>query len=156
MTKKFGYTLIEILVALSIVSTIFVIGYLSFREFARRQALLAAGRQIHSALRLAQEQALAGNKPSGCSILVGYAFTAINASTYEVTGVCSNASFLVKTQDLPEGIVFEPLPSPNPVVFKILGQGTNIVSGSRTNFVLLQEATNNQSTVSVNWTGEIK
>lgn len=156
MTKKFGYTLIEILVVLSIVSTIFVIGYLSFREFARRQALAGAARGVHADLRLAQEQALAGQKPEGCTILVGYAFTVLDASTYEVTGVCSNSSFLIKTRDLPVGIVFEPIPVPNPVVFKILGQGTNIVSGSRTNFILLQEATGNQNTISVNWTGEIK
>ena len=156
MTKKFGYTLIEILVALSISATIFVIGYVAFREFARRQALLGAGRNLHADLRLAQGQALAGQKPDGCTVLVGYAFTVLNVSTYEVTGVCSNSSFSIKTRDMPAGIVFEPLPTPNPIIFKILGEGTNIIAGSRANFVLLQEATGNQSTVSVNWTGEIK
>ena len=34
-----AYTLIEILVALTIVGLIFGIGYVNFRDFARRQAL---------------------------------------------------------------------------------------------------------------------
>ncbi len=151
-----AYTLIEVLVALSIISTIFVVGYIAFREFARRQALLGAVRGVHADLRLAQEQAFAGNKPVGCNTLSGYAFTALDSSTYKVEAVCSNNSFLIKTRTLSSGIIFQPMPAVNPVIFKILGQGTNIVSGSRINLILLQEATGNQSILSINWTGEIK
>jgi len=153
---KKGYTLLEILVSLSIIGIIFVVGYAGFRDFARRQALQAGARSVQGDLRLAQEQALAGKKPSGCNTLSSFSFEVVDTASYEVSAVCNNGSYLVKEGQLSEGIVFDPLPSPNPVLFKVIGQGTNIGVGSSANFTLLQEATGTTNTISVNWTGEIK
>ena len=46
MGKVVGYTLIEILVTLSIVGIIFAAGYANFREYARRQAVVSGARQV--------------------------------------------------------------------------------------------------------------
>ncbi len=153
---KKGYTLLEVLISLSIISIIFVVGYAGFREFARRQALQAAARDVRGDLRLAQEQAFAGKKPSGCNTLSGFSFEIVDTLSYEVGAVCDNGSYLVREKELPEGIVFEPIPSPNPVLFKVLGLGTNIAADGSVDFILLQEATSNINTISVSWTGEIK
>jgi len=153
---KKGYTLLEVLISISIISIIFVIGYAGFREFARRQALQAAVRNVRGDLRLAQEQAFAGKKPDGCNTLSGFSFEIVEAAFYEISAVCNNGNYLVKEEELPEGVIFEPIPSTNPVLFKVLGLGTNIAAGGRADITFLQEATSNTNTIAVNWTGEIK
>lgn len=150
-----GYTLLEILVALSITAIVFVVGVAGFRAFSRRQALIAAARSIHGDLRLAQEQALAGKKPSGCVTLTGYSFTT-SSDSYEVRAVCTDGNYLIKSQEVPEGVSLSPLPAVNPIVFKVLGQGTNIPSGSDAVITILQTATNDTRTVTISWTGEVR
>ena len=67
--KKSGFTLIEILVSMTIIGFLFSFGYASFRDFSRRQALAGVVKQVQGDLRLAQQKALSGEKPSGCTTL---------------------------------------------------------------------------------------
>ena len=88
MAKKYaGYTLIEILVSLPIVGLIFGIGYVNFRDFSRRQALAGVARMVKGDLRLAQEQALAGKKPTHAfcnpsNQLDGFNFRVVSSQSY--------------------------------------------------------------------------
>lgn len=154
-----GYTLIEVLVGLVIVTLIFSFGYVGFREFARRQTIISAVRSVKGELRLAQEQALAGKKPDhvNCNSpnrLQGYYFRVTSTTTYKIEALCTGG-----TVDIKEETITSPLtisaPSPNPILFKVLGQGTNIPSGDATITITLP-ATSQATDITVGSTGEIQ
>lgn len=131
-----GYTLIELLIALTIVGVLFALGYANFRDFTRRQALLDTSKKVQSDLRVAQQMALSGNVPNdtACTInnnLNGYFFNVISANRYEIRASCSGGAVgsVVKDVTLPANITIStPFPVPNPILFKVLGNGTNIGS----------------------------
>lgn len=153
-----GYTLIETLVALTIVGLIFGIGYVNFRDFARREALSGTARNVAGDLRLAQEQASAGKKPTAgaCNspnLLNGYDFRVIGASSYQLEANCSGGNVVTKTGTLPSDISMS-TPSPNPITFKILGQGTNLSADAT--ITLTQSGTSNTKQIVVTLGGEIK
>jgi len=152
---KSGYTLIEILVGITIIALIFGFGYVSFREFSRRQALAGAVKEIKGDLRLAQALALSGGKPAGCSgFLKGFGFRVESTSSYKIEASCMNI-VEDKTVNLPTGISIS-TPSPNPVLFKVLGQGTNIPSGGSAVITLTQAGTGSTLVVTITDGGEIK
>lgn len=159
MTKK-GYTLIELLVTLSIVGLLFGFSYSSFRDFSRRQALSGSSKKIQGDLRLAQQQSLSGKKPSGVkcdspSLLQSFSFNVYSSNAYKIEANCSGGDILVKDVLLPTGIQIQ-APSINPIKFKVLGQGTNIAVGTSVDITVSQTGTNNQSIVTVSSAGEIK
>ena len=149
-----AYTLIEILVSLTIVSLIFGVGYVSFREFSRRQALAGTARSLRGDLRLAQGQALAGKKPIGCTVLDGFRFSAVSESAYSIVAGCSNGDFSIGKDSVsfPDGVTMNPVPGN--ILFKVLGQGTDLGSDVEVN--LAQEATGNAIKVTITIGGEIK
>ncbi|KKU04148.1 MAG: type II secretory pathway protein LspH [Candidatus Woesebacteria bacterium GW2011_GWC2_47_16] len=153
-----AYTLIEILVALTIIGLIFGIGYVNFRDFARRQALSGTARSVMGDLRLAQEQALAGNKPASVfcdppNRLNGYNMRVNSASTYQIEAACSGGNVVSKSVTMPANISIS-TPSPNPILFKILGEGTNLSADAT--ITLTQAGTSNTRGITVTQGGEIK
>jgi prepilin-type N-terminal cleavage/methylation domain-containing protein len=150
-----GFTLIELLVVISVMVLIFGLGYANFRGFRRRQMVESAARQIRGDLRLAQEQALAGAKPAtDCPTLNGYNFyPRLAERRYEIVPNCEGGfPAPIKSVELPEDIAINinsrcyAMPSSVPwflcwwigcppiscelILFKVLGQGTNIPVGS--------------------------
>jgi prepilin-type N-terminal cleavage/methylation domain-containing protein len=147
-----GYTLIEILVGLTIIGLLFTFGYASFREYSRRQALAGAARKVKADLRSAQGLALSGKKPeSNCPILDGYRFN-ISGSSYSIKAVCGGSDKSIEKDfiPLPNGITSS---SAN-ILFKILGQGTNITG--QITITLTQAGTNPPQTVTVDSGGKIE
>lgn len=158
--KVSGYTLIEILVGLTIVGLLFGFGFVSFRDFSRRQALGGAAKIIQGDLRLAQQQALSGKKPNDAKCnspnsLNAFSFQVNSVSQYTINADCTGGLVQVKTTNLAGGIMLS-TPSPNPVKFKVLGQGTNIPGGSSVALTLTQAGTANIFTVTISSSGEIK
>ncbi|MFC1625463.1 Tfp pilus assembly protein FimT/FimU [Patescibacteria group bacterium] len=155
-----GYTLIEILISLTIISILFGIGYVSFRDFSRRQAIQGASKNIIGDLRLTQELALSGEKPSSLNCetshsLNGYYFrVSVDGNSYSIEAFCTGGVVEKKTVNLAEGLSFSTT-SPNPILFKVLGEGTNI-NGSYATITLNQENTENTVIVTVGKEGEIK
>ena len=153
-----GYTLIEILVGLTIVGLIFGFGYANFRDFARRQSLVSATRKVKADLRLAQEQALAGKKPNdpACNpegALEGYDFYLESATSYKIQAKCAGSLVDIKTvDDLPVGISLSA--SVNRIPFKVLGMGTNLATDAT--ITITHSVTGSSSTVTVTTFGEIK
>lgn len=83
--RKKGFTLVEILVAIGIMSLIIGIGGISYRDYSNRQQVTSAAREIRSALRLAQTRAFSGEKPSGCNgNLLSYSFRTDNQNPIAV------------------------------------------------------------------------
>jgi prepilin-type N-terminal cleavage/methylation domain-containing protein len=156
--SKNGYTLIEVLVGLTIITLIFTFGYAGFREFARRQLVTSAIRSLKGELRLAQEQAFAGKKPDNANCnspntLRGYYFRVTSSTTYQIEALCSGGVVSVKEVEITSPLNIS-TPSPNPILFKILGEGTNIDT-SATITISLPE-TSQSTDVVISQTGEIQ
>lgn len=158
-----GYTLIEILVALSIAGILFTSGFASFRDFSRRQLLAGSLRSLKGDLRLAQGYAFIGKKPPGgnCddpSLLDGYRFFVFSSTRYIIRAYCSppGGQIDVKVVDLPSDVtIANAPPNPiNPITFKSLGEGTNL--SVDTIIRLTQTSTGKTADVIVTQGGEIK
>lgn len=159
-----GYTLIEILVAITIVGILFGFGYVSYRDFGRRQALAGVTKQVQGDLRLAQQMALSGQKPddpkcNAPNTLNGYYFRTYIAgpsTTYVIGANCTGGNpEVTKYVELPVGITLTYSPSV-PVLFKALGRGTSITSGSSTVITLTQESTAATATITIDSGGSIQ
>ena len=149
-----GYTLVELLVSVTIIGLVFGVGYVAFRSFSQRQILDGAARDLRGQLRLAQEQALAGKKTVDCTgTLTGYQLNITSGVSYDLEVYCTNGSFPVKSVDLPTGLSLQTDSPVNPILFKVLGEGTNLpvssINITITGFGLTQS-------VVVNKTGNIE
>lgn len=155
--NELGYTLIEILVGVSIISLIFSFGYISYRDFARRQSLLGNARSLKADLRLAQEQALSGKKPSSvaCSgegTLIGYDFYLDSATSYVIQANCTGGLVDDKTVETSSEISLTAVP--NRFTFKVIGKGTSLSDSAI--ITLTQNVTENTQVIVVSPEGEIK
>lgn len=155
-----GYTLIEILVGLTIIGLLFGVGYANFRGFSRRQAVLAAVKIMQGDLRLAQEMALAGQKPADAkcdspNTLNGYNLNIVSASEYKIEANCTGGIVTVKDVILSSDLSVS-TPVPNPITFNVLGNGTNIPSGQNSSIDIAQTGTGNKSTLTLTSGGQIQ
>jgi prepilin-type N-terminal cleavage/methylation domain-containing protein len=151
-----GYTLIEILVGVSIIGLIFSFGYVSYRDFARRQALLGTARGIKGDLRLAQEQALSGKKPAsvacaGEGSLNGYDFYTDSATSYLIQANCAGGLVDDKAVEINSEISLVAIP--DRFTFKVIGKGTSL-TGAAT-ITLTQNVTGNTQIITVSPEGKI-
>lgn len=134
-----GFTLVELLVSISVVAILSGIGLAAFSSFNRRQIVASATRQLLSDLRLAQSKADSNEKPLYCKTneldLLGYEFFIKKEVSphwcYTITPVCADLSSplpSIKTVDIPEVISLACITCPNPndnvqIFFKTLRQG---------------------------------
>lgn len=151
-----AFTFVELLVSVTIVGILFAIGYVNFREFSRRQSVESVARKIRSDIRIAQSRALSGDKPAGCDTLIGYNFRVTSIAAYALEGVCGNGNTTTKTIDLTGSGINIGTPSPNPILFKAVAQGTNIPAGQTASIVVTLTQANYSITVSVTGGGEIQ
>jgi prepilin-type N-terminal cleavage/methylation domain-containing protein len=154
-----GYTLIEILVSITILSLIFVMGYAGFREFSRRQLLASSVRSLTGDLRLAQSKAAAGEKPDkfncrGTNRLQGYLFEILSSTEYRLSAKCTSGNEEVKAKTIPTDLTIEA--SIQPILFKVLGEGTNLEEGTSSLITISEAAIGKSQTVTVTAGGEIK
>ncbi|MBI2590672.1 MAG: prepilin-type N-terminal cleavage/methylation domain-containing protein [Candidatus Blackburnbacteria bacterium] len=145
-----GFTLIEILVGLTIMAVLFGVGYASYREFARRQTLNTAFDRIKNGLSLAQQLALVGDKPSGCQRLNGYKVD-FTSGSFTVSADCTNEDYEIRRVSLPGGITFSGASS---ILYKVLAQGTDIPSNL--DVVFTQSATGKTLNAEITTQGVLK
>jgi type II secretory pathway pseudopilin PulG len=89
-----GFTLIELIVTITIMMLLLGSGIVSYLRFNDRQAVLAAGEELSSLLRVAQTRARVGDRPSGCYQLQAYHVRAVfGSSTVNLVAVCENGTF---------------------------------------------------------------
>lgn len=163
MKFKKAYTLIEVLVVMAIMSILFSVGYVNFQDFQRRKVVTGFTDQVRGDLRLAQSYADSGQKTdsgncNSSKTLNYYDIDIYSATRYRIEANCVGASTAtVKDVTLPTGVTFaSPFPSPNPLRFKILGQGTDIPSGSTWTLLISQTGTTNTGSITVNSAGKIQ
>lgn len=153
--RTFGYTLVEILIVISIIGLFTGAGIVEYRSYSRRQALTSATRSLVADIRLAQEYALSGKRPTGCTPdidLIGYYFK-ITAANYTVSAACTAlpANYpVVKTVLTPSGITYTPAGN---FTFKVLGAG--LLTGANYSITVKQPSTNTTQTVTVTHDGQI-
>ncbi len=124
---KPAFTLVEILVAMTILAIIAGVGIAGFRLAAQRQSVDAAQGHLVGVLSQAQSNASAGveNSSCGATSLSGWRVT-FTANTYTIEALCGATTFSSKTYTLATAITITTLPVPNPILFKTLRSGTNI------------------------------
>lgn len=150
-----GYTLIEILITLTILAIVFTVGYAGFRQFSLRQQMVGISKSVVSDLRLIQQKSSSGEKPSGstCTSLNGYAFVYVSTTSYELRADCSNnANITFKAVTLPTGITLGV--TTNRTLFRVLGKGTNLSSSNTLS--LTQAVSGNTATVVIGTGGDIR
>lgn len=154
--KSSAYTLIEILIVISIVALVLGFGFAGFREYSQRQVLFAVARSVKSDLRSLQQKALAGEKTfcQSAEILGGYQFEALSTE-YKMFVLCSGTLREISIKSLADS-GFTITATVNPILFKVLGQGTNIPSGTSSVITLAQTAISKSITISVSAEGSIQ
>lgn len=126
-----GFTLIEVLVIISILTVVVGGAVANYWRLNERKLVEGAAKQAEQALRDAQKQASAGVKPDlWCTdpeTLVSYVITmgggGIGDDVYQIEAVCSDAvawpNEVARTDSLPEGTRYRSLKT---VTFAVLGQ----------------------------------
>lgn len=153
MKSNSAYTLIELLIAMTIVTIVFTIGLASFRDFSRRQALSGILKSVIADLRSAQQFALTGQKPSGCITLSGYTFKMTGQYSYELFANCTPTDISIKQVNLTSNQI-KIFTSPDLVKFKVLGQGTDL--SAPLTITLTHDITSTTGQINVGIGGDIK
>ncbi len=143
--RALGYSLLELLVVISIMGIVFAGGFASYREYQRRQDVQSVARMIRGDLRLAQEYALAGKKPTDpgnpclTNTLEGYYFWRDSSQKYSIRALCGTIDYTIKTVDFQEqfiNVYISAFAPSNKLLFKILGRGTNCLTPMCINSVI--------------------
>lgn len=152
---KKGYTLLELIISVTIIVVVFTIGLANYQSFARRQTLVGATAKIRTDLRLVQELALAARKPEGgvCDSLEGVKIRNTSPTMYEVTAVCKSGEYDVgMPHDLTDKYRGIRVSNFN-ILFKILGQGVD--TDTDINIVVTNELTSETRQITITKGGEI-
>lgn len=137
-----GFTFIEIMVTTAIAIFLFTGVISAYNTFTETSRLRQAALNIKSDLRIAQNKAIAGEKPLNlkdlgltCDQLLGYQLSFSNIfqpdgsyrGRYTVQAKCNpdQPQASVTTTDLPSGISFGPAAVPGPILFQVLTQGVD-------------------------------
>jgi prepilin-type N-terminal cleavage/methylation domain-containing protein len=123
--KKSAFTLVELLVVISVIGVISSLGFAAYTQFSRSQIVTQAIEKIISDLHLAQSLALNNQKPEECGVnlLDGYSFEINDSTSYTISAVCGSSSFEVKKVTLPLTVAIGP--SGWKATFKVLRQGVS-------------------------------
>lgn len=108
-----GFTLVELLIVVSILVMVFGLTIASFNSFNRRQRLLQTALNFKSGLRFAQTRAISAEKPaSNCTTFVGIHVT-FTVSGYSIQHACTPEGDvgIIEETILPQGITFGSLPT---------------------------------------------
>ncbi len=147
-----GFTLVEIMVVISLMAILAGTGIAGYRNSARKQAVEVAAQKLISALRKAQVNAAAGVKEGCAGTLTGWQVN-VSANSYTIEGLCGVTTFNSRTENY-TGASVTVFPSPNPILFKVLNQGTNIIGS--TTVTLGVTGISYTRNVKVLWTGQIE
>lgn len=149
-----GFSLVELLITLSIIALLFSLGLTQYNRFNRRQVLIRAKDNLISELRLAQAKSLASEKPSDCGInpLVGHKLEFTSNQNYQIVAVCGEALPVVKeSMSLPIGVTKDS--GPDEILFKVLSQGIDIDGEQE---IVITDDFGQSQTITINNVGEIK
>ncbi len=120
-SNRSGFTLVELLVVISILMTMLALGMSRYNAFNRRERVKQAALTLKATLRLALTKAISSQKPtSGCTTYLGVRVS-FTTGTYQTENECEPEGVILTadcalpdTRDcviLPTGITFLPVPA---------------------------------------------
>lgn len=121
--KTTGFTLLELLVSITILMVITGGLLTSYNAFNDKRRVKETAVTLKTDLRFAQNKAISAMKPSSnCTVLKGYKLT-FTLTTYIVQPTCTGSGTPgpLLTTTLPTGITFSPIP--DTFTFGVLTQG---------------------------------
>ncbi len=97
-----GFTLIELMVVITLMALLFGGGISSYRRLERRQSLMNVCSKIAEMALTAQKRARVGDRPTGCTRLNSYRVRQVSSSPYSarLEAVCTNATVTVENYDI--------------------------------------------------------
>lgn len=102
--KKSGFTLLELLISVTIMMLLVGMGVASFITFNERQQLVGAAKELQEFFRSAQTRSRTGDVPVGCGTFSGYNIQmAIDNPSVQMYAVCSNGNVLRSEKTLTGG-----------------------------------------------------
>lgn len=149
-----GFTLIETLVSISVISVLFLVGFAGFREFATRNELLEATKLVKQELLLAAQRAASGEKPIGCTNNLNSYVASFVSSSFEVIADCGTPGvdaqdLVIKKIDFTGGIT--KVGSAQSISFKVLSLG---IEGP-TQTITLQNPLGRQNALTITTTSSV-
>lgn len=138
--QTLGFSLVETVLVIAVLGILSVLSLANYQEYNDRQIFKNEVLNLRSNLKAVQNKALSGVKD--CSVcggiecggvgsgkrLEGWEINFTSARSYNIYGMCGGSVFQQKTYSLSNNALFSPIPTPNIVRFKPLGQGTNLTS----------------------------
>lgn len=163
--SRLGFTLIEIMIGITIMSVLFVGGFTTYREFLRRQVLSTATLELKANLAATREKAISAERPTvgecGTKFL-GYIMI-FTANSYTVRPDCDvsdpgvlSSYYLTYTLASTVTISVTGTPVANQILFVPLAGGTDITSANGATITLTESTSGNSQTITVYPTGAIK
>lgn len=99
--SKNGFTLIEMLVTITIMMVVLGGGIAAYITFNDRQKVTTSARELQQFIRSAQVKARVGQTPSGCGRLEAYRVSgASGGSTVTLSAVCDNPPNIIEVNTL--------------------------------------------------------
>lgn len=111
-----GFTLIELLIVFAILMSLSLVGIASVGEYARKQTVATAAKDVASVLLSARAKATTQVKPDDCKnpqrVLGGYEVSFENDGTYTIAAVCNEINYVLKdgVKKLPNNHTFSSAP----------------------------------------------
>lgn len=122
---QLGFTLIELMVAVTIMVLLFGSGIVSYLRFNDNQTVITTGQQIQLMLRTAQKKARVGDKPAGCGTLQGYQLSGstVPYAVMQLDAVCDSGTLIHSDQyTMPNKVTLQQSLA---TTFKVLTGGTD-------------------------------
>ncbi len=157
LSSNLGFSLIELLLILSLIALLFSLGMAQYNRFNRSQTLTKTKDELVSNLRLAQSKAMVAEKPFECGDdeLEGHRLEFINNHSYRIVAVCNciDCPEVKAVINFPSNVVKQS--GPDKIFFRVLNRGVEFV-GSQPPLVLGLVGSGETQTISLNTVGEIK
>lgn len=128
MRNENGFTLVELLIVVTIAVTISSVGLAGYNGFNRRERLKQTASTLKNSLRFAQAKSFSAEKPdTGCTTFVGMRMT-FTVSSYSVWHTCNPEGLVgaAQTTSFASGIAFSPVPSD--FTFRTLTRDTTLTA----------------------------
>ena len=122
--KPLGFTIIELLISISILVFIASGLYSAYREVSRRAVFDSTYRELKSNLSAVRQEALSGVRPAGCGTLPLTDYRVrFTGSSYVVEAHCEGY-IITRTFDLPANVTFTTRPTS--ISYKVIADGVTI------------------------------
>jgi Tfp pilus assembly protein PilE len=155
--SNLGFSLLELLLILSLIALLFSLGIAQYNRFSRSQSLVKAKDELISNLRLTQSKAMIAEKPLECGEkeLEGHSLEFINDYSYRIVAVCNcvDCPEVKAAVNFPSGVVKQS--GPDEIFFKVLSRGVEFI-GSQPPLILSLVNSSETQTINLTTAGEIR